>query len=104
MFRKEILFGPGIGYSQTFRTPAEALEKANNYALTDLIRVACGSDKGSKIFSMTNPVYVRGGQSGPNTFNKFDPNNRPLVVTKKVVLVAKGGFTMGLAAYVNLDI
>ena len=53
----------------TFRTPAEAVEKANNtpYGLS----AGVWTDKGSRILWMAD--QLRAGVVWANTFNKFDP-------------------------------
>ena len=55
----------------TFRTPDEAIEKANNtpYGLS----AGVWTDKGSKIFWMRQ--QLRAGVVWANTFNKFDPTS-----------------------------
>ncbi|KPQ00489.1 MAG: aldehyde dehydrogenase (NAD+) [Bacteroidetes bacterium HLUCCA01] len=94
---QEEIFGPVLAI-QTFRTPAEALEKANNtpYGLSGGV----WTDKGSKIFSMT--TQLRAGVVWANTFNKFDPTS-PFGGYKESGVGREGGLH-GLAAYVNLDI
>lgn len=94
---QEEIFGPVLAI-QTFRTPAEALEKANNtpYGLSGGV----WTDKGSKIFSMT--TQLRAGVVWANTFNKFDPTS-PFGGYKESGIGREGGLH-GLAAYVNLDI
>ena len=53
----------------TFRTPDEAVEKANNtpYGLS----AGIWTDKGSRILWMAD--QLRAGVVWANTFNKFDP-------------------------------
>ncbi len=65
---QEEIFGPVVTV-QTFRTPAEAIEKANNtrYGLS----AGVWTDKGSKIFKTT--AALRAGVVWANTFNRFDP-------------------------------
>ena len=55
----------------TFRTPAEAVEKANNtpYGLS----AGVWTEKGSRILWMAN--QLRAGVVWANTFNKFDPTS-----------------------------
>ena len=55
----------------TFRTPAEAVEKANNtpYGLS----AGVWTDKGSRILKMADAL--RAGVVWANTFNKFDPTS-----------------------------
>ena len=65
---REEIFGPVLSIL-TFRTPAEAIEKANNspYGLS----AGIWSDKGSKLFRIAGAL--RAGVIWGNTFNKFDP-------------------------------
>ncbi|MFF6960052.1 aldehyde dehydrogenase family protein [Streptomyces sp. NPDC008317] len=65
---REEIFGPVLSVL-TFRTPAEAVEKANNtpYGLS----AGIWTEKGSRILSMANKL--RAGVVWANTFNKFDP-------------------------------
>ena len=64
---REEIFGPVLSVL-TFRTPAEAVEKANNtpYGLS----AGVWTEKGSRILSMAN--QLRAGVVWANTFNKFD--------------------------------
>ncbi len=65
---REEIFGPVLSIL-TFRTPAEAVEKANNtpYGLS----AGVWTDKGSRILSIAD--QLRAGVVWANTFNKFDP-------------------------------
>ena len=65
---REEIFGPVLAI-QTFRTPDEAVQKANNtpYGLS----AGIWTDKGSKLFSMARDLNA--GVIWGNTFNKFDP-------------------------------
>jgi len=65
---REEIFGPVLSVL-TFRTPAEAVEKANNtpYGLS----AGIWTDKGSRILSVADKL--RAGVVWANTFNKFDP-------------------------------
>jgi aldehyde dehydrogenase (NAD+) len=65
---REEIFGPVLSVL-TFRTPAEAVEKANNtpYGLS----AGIWTEKGSRILSMAD--RLRAGVVWANTFNKFDP-------------------------------
>ena len=65
---REEIFGPVL-VVQTFRTPEEALEKANNtpYGLS----AGIWTEKGSLIHWMAE--RLRAGVIWANTFNKFDP-------------------------------
>jgi aldehyde dehydrogenase (NAD+) len=92
----EEIFGPVLAI-QTFRTPAEAVEKANNtpYGLSGGV----WTDKGSKIFKITSKI--RAGVIWANTYNKFDPTS-PFGGYKESGMGREGGLH-GLAAYVNLS-
>ena len=65
---REEVFGPVLSVL-TFRTPAEAVEKANNtpYGLS----AGIWTEKGSRILWMAD--QLRAGIVWANTFNKFDP-------------------------------
>jgi acyl-CoA reductase-like NAD-dependent aldehyde dehydrogenase len=65
---REEIFGPVLSVI-TFRTPKEAVEKANNtpYGLS----AGIWSDKGSRILWMAS--QLRAGVVWSNTFNRFDP-------------------------------
>jgi acyl-CoA reductase-like NAD-dependent aldehyde dehydrogenase len=65
---REEIFGPVLSVL-TFRTPAEAVEKANNtpYGLS----AGIWTEKGSRILWMAD--QLRAGVVWANTFNKFDP-------------------------------
>ncbi len=91
---QEEIFGPVLTI-QTFRTPEEVLEKANNtpYGLSGGV----WTDKGSKIFNMTNKV--RAGVMWANTFNKFDPTS-PFGGYKESGLGREGGLH-GLYPYLK---
>ena len=67
---REEIFGPVLSVL-TFRTPSEAVEKANNtpYGLS----AGVWTDKGSLILKMAN--QLRAGVVWANTFNKFDPTS-----------------------------
>jgi len=93
---QEEIFGPVLAI-QTFRTPDEAVTKANNtpYGLSGGV----WTDKGSKIFKVTNAV--RAGVMWANTYNKFDPT-APFGGYKESGVGREGGLH-GLEAYVDLD-
>ena len=93
---QEEIFGPVLAI-QTFRTPEEVLEKANNtpYGLSGGV----WTDKGSKIFNMT--TRIRAGVIWANTFNKFDPTS-PFGGYKESGIGREGGLH-GLMPYLNLD-
>lgn len=65
---REEIFGPVLSVL-TFRTPAEAIAKANNtpYGLS----AGVWSDKGSRVLAIADKL--RAGVVWTNTFNKFDP-------------------------------
>src|ERR1051326_6438188 len=92
---QEEIFGPVLSV-MTFRTPEEALERANNipYGLS----AGVWTDKGSKIFKMVNKL--RAGVVWANTYNKFDPSS-PFGGYKESGFGREGG-VHGLAAYVTL--
>jgi aldehyde dehydrogenase (NAD+) len=92
---QEEIFGPVLAI-QTFRTVAEALEKANNtpYGLSGGV----WTDKGAKIFKLTQGM--RAGVIWANTFNKFDPT-APFGGYKESGVGREGGLH-GLTPYVEL--
>ncbi len=92
---QEEIFGPVVAV-QTFRTPEEALEKANNtpYGLSGGV----WTDKGSKIFQIT--TKIRAGVIWANTYNKFDPTS-PFGGYKESGVGREGGLH-GMSAYVEL--
>jgi aldehyde dehydrogenase (NAD+) len=65
---REEIFGPVLSVL-TFRTPAEAVEKANNtpYGLS----AGVWTEKGSRILAVSD--RLRAGVVWANTFNRFDP-------------------------------
>ena len=65
---REEIFGPVLSV-MTFRTPDEAVERANNtcYGLS----AGIWTDKGSRIFEISS--RIKAGVVWANTFNKFDP-------------------------------
>lgn len=91
---QEEIFGPVLTI-QTFRTPAEAIEKANNtpYGLASGI----WTDKGSKIFKTGQSI--RSGVMWSNTYNKFDPTS-PFGGYKESGIGREGGLH-GLYPYVK---
>jgi aldehyde dehydrogenase (NAD+) len=93
---QEEIFGPVVAV-QTFRTVAEAVEKANNtpYGLSGGV----WTDKGSKIFKVTNKL--RAGVIWANTYNKFDPTS-PFGGYKESGMGREGGLH-GLQPYLNLN-
>ncbi|KRF18857.1 betaine-aldehyde dehydrogenase [Nocardioides sp. Soil797] len=91
---REEIFGPVLSVL-TFRTPSEAVEKANNtpYGLS----AGVWTDKGSRILSMAN--QLRAGVVWANTFNKFDPTS-PFGGYKESGYGREGG-RHGLEAYLK---
>src|SRR4051812_49325419 len=64
----EEIFGPVVSVT-TFRTPAEAVEKANNSAYG--LAAGVWTDNGSKAFEVA--TALRAGVVWQNTYNRFDP-------------------------------
>ncbi|KRB79557.1 betaine-aldehyde dehydrogenase [Nocardioides sp. Root190] len=93
---REEVFGPVLSVL-TFRTPAEAVEKANNtpYGLS----AGVWTEKGSLILHMANEL--RAGVVWANTFNKFDPAS-PFGGYKESGYGREGG-RQGLAAYLKAE-
>ncbi|WP_460820787.1 aldehyde dehydrogenase family protein [Nocardioides ungokensis] len=91
---REEIFGPVLSVL-TFRTPSEAVEKANNtpYGLS----AGVWTDKGSRILHMAN--QLRAGVVWANTFNKFDPTS-PFGGYKESGYGREGG-RHGLEAYLK---
>ena len=89
---REEIFGPVLSVL-TFRTPDEAIEKANNtpYGLS----AGVWTDKGSRILWMAD--RLRAGVVWANTFNKFDPSS-PFGGYKESGFGREGG-RHGLEAY-----
>ncbi len=79
----------------TFRTPSEAVEKANNtpYGLS----AGIWTEKGSRILDVAGKL--RAGVVWANTFNKFDPTS-PFGGYKESGYGREGG-RHGLAAYLK---
>ena len=80
----------------TFRTPAEALEKANNTAYG--LSAGVWTEKGSRILDMVSKL--RAGVVWANTFNRFDPTS-PFGGYKESGFGREGGLH-GLLAYLDL--
>ena len=93
---KEEIFGPVLSVL-TFRTPDEAVEKANNtpYGLS----AGIWTDKGSRILAMVKKM--KAGVVWANTFNRFDPTS-PFGGYKESGYGREGGMH-GLHAYVRLE-
>ncbi|PWN07653.1 aldehyde dehydrogenase family protein [Rhodohalobacter mucosus] len=93
---QEEIFGPVLTI-QTFRTPQEAVEKANNTPFG--LAGGIWSDKGSKIFNISREI--RNGVVWANTYNKFDPTS-PFGGYKESGMGREGGLH-GLYPYVKLS-
>ena len=93
---KEEIFGPVLSVL-TFRTPSEAIEKANNtmYGLS----AGIWSDKGAKVLWAAK--QLKAGVIWSNTFNKFDPAS-PFGGYKESGWGREGG-RHGLAGYLASD-
>jgi aldehyde dehydrogenase (NAD+) len=93
---REEIFGPVLSV-MTFRTPEEAIERANNtpYGLS----AGVWTDKGSKIFKIA--AKLRSGVVWANTSNKFDPTS-PFGGYKESGFGREGGLH-GLLPYVSLS-
>ncbi|GAA1965393.1 aldehyde dehydrogenase family protein [Nocardioides panacihumi] len=91
---REEIFGPVLSVL-TFRTPAEAVEKANNtpYGLS----AGVWTEKGSRILKIADKL--RAGVVWANTFNKFDPTS-PFGGYKESGYGREGG-RHGLEAYLR---
>jgi aldehyde dehydrogenase (NAD+) len=91
---REEIFGPVLSVL-TFRTPTEAIEKANNtpYGLS----AGVWTDKGSRILWMAQKL--RAGVVWANTFNRFDPTS-PFGGYKESGYGREGG-RHGLGAYLD---
>jgi aldehyde dehydrogenase (NAD+) len=92
---REEIFGPVLSVL-TFRTPDEAVAKANNtpYGLS----AGIWTEKGSRILAMAN--RLRAGVVWANTFNKFDPTS-PFGGYKESGFGREGG-RHGLEAYLDV--
>jgi aldehyde dehydrogenase (NAD+) len=92
---QEEIFGPVLSVL-TFRTPDEAVEKANNtpYGLS----AGVWTEKGSRILSMVK--RLRAGVVWANTFNRFDPTS-PFGGYRESGFGREGGLH-GLLPYVDL--
>nr|WP_109474864.1 aldehyde dehydrogenase family protein [Ornithinimicrobium cavernae] len=91
---QEEIFGPVLSVL-TFRTPGEAVAKANNtpYGLS----AGIWTEKGSRILWMAD--HLKAGVVWANTFNKFDPTS-PFGGYKESGYGREGG-RHGLSAYVT---
>ena len=93
---REEIFGPVLSVL-TFRTPDEAVEKANNtpYGLS----AGIWTEKGSRILWMADKL--RAGVVWANTFNRFDPSS-PFGGYQESGFGREGGL-QGLAPYLRLE-
>jgi len=91
---REEIFGPVLSVL-TFRTPQEAMEKANNTPFG--LSAGVWTDKGSRILWASN--QLKAGVIWANTFNKFDPAS-PFGGYKESGWGREGG-RHGLAAYIK---
>jgi aldehyde dehydrogenase (NAD+) len=92
---RDEIFGPVLSIL-TFRTPEEAIEKANNthYGLS----AGVWTDKGSLILKMSNEL--KAGVVWANSYNKFDPSS-PFGGYKESGFGREGG-KQGLLDYATL--
>jgi aldehyde dehydrogenase (NAD+) len=93
---QEEIFGPVLSVL-TFRTPDEAVEKANNTAYG--LSAGVWTEKGSRILSMAQKL--RAGVVWANTFNRFDPTS-PFGGYKESGFGREGGLH-GLEPYLRFD-
>jgi aldehyde dehydrogenase (NAD+) len=93
---QEEIFGPVLSVL-TFRTPEEALEKANNtpYGLS----AGVWTEKGSRILWMAQ--HLRAGVIWANTYNRFDPGS-PFGGYKESGFGREGGLH-GLEPYLKFE-
>jgi aldehyde dehydrogenase (NAD+) len=91
---REEIFGPVLSVL-TFRTPEEAVEKANN--TTYGLSAGVWTEKGSRILYMA--ARLRAGVVWANTFNRFDPSS-PFGGYRESGFGREGG-RQGLAAYLE---
>jgi aldehyde dehydrogenase (NAD+) len=91
---REEIFGPVLSVI-SFRTPQEAIEKANNTPFG--LSAGVWTDKGSRI--LWTAKHLRAGVIWANTFNKFDPAS-PFGGYKESGWGREGG-RHGLAAYLK---
>jgi aldehyde dehydrogenase (NAD+) len=92
---REEIFGPVLSVL-TFRTPDEAVEKANN--TTYGLSAGVWTEKGSRILAMAS--RLRAGVVWANTFNRFDPAS-PFGGFKESGFGREGG-RQGLGAYLDV--
>ena len=93
---QEEIFGPVLSVL-TFRTPDEAVEKANNtpYGLS----AGVWTEKGSRILAMAQ--RLKAGVIWANTYNRFDPTS-PFGGYKESGFGREGGLH-GLAPYIDFE-
>jgi len=91
---REEIFGPVLSVL-TFRTPDEAITKANN--TTYGLSAGIWTEKGSRILAMAD--RLRAGVVWANTFNRFDPTS-PFGGFKESGFGREGG-RHGLGAYLD---
>ena len=96
LIAREEIFGPVLSVL-TFRTPEEAIRRANNtpYGLA----AGVWTDKGSKMFEIAG--RLKAGVIWCNTYNRFDPAS-PFGGYKESGFGREGGM-QGLRAYVRLS-
>ena len=93
---QEEIFGPVLS-TLTFRTPEEAIEKANNTAYG--LSAGVWTEKGSRILWMVE--RLRAGVVWANTFNRFDPSS-PFGGYKESGFGREGG-RHGLEPYLRFE-
>jgi aldehyde dehydrogenase (NAD+) len=93
---REEIFGPVLSVL-TFRTPEEAVEKANNTAYG--LSAGVWTEKGSRILWMAQ--QLRAGVVWANTFNRFDPSS-PFGGYKESGFGREGGLH-GLEPYLRFE-
>ena len=93
---REEIFGPVLSVL-TFRTPDEAIEKANNTEFG--LSAGVWTDKGSRILRMA--AALKAGVVWANTYNKFDPSS-PFGGYKESGFGREGG-KHGLLEYTRMD-
>jgi aldehyde dehydrogenase (NAD+) len=93
---QEEIFGPVLSVL-TFRTPDEAVEKANNTAYG--LSAGVWTEKGSRILWMAQ--RLRAGVVWANTYNRFDPSS-PFGGYKESGFGREGGLH-GLEPYLRFD-
>jgi aldehyde dehydrogenase (NAD+) len=93
---REEIFGPVLSIL-TFRTPQEAVEKANNTPFG--LSAGVWTEKGSRILWMAE--RLRAGVVWANTFNRFDPSS-PFGGYKESGFGREGGLH-GLEPYLELE-